>query len=108
MMACFSTGLSYHTQLRGVPRHDVRRGGGLSRDRTGPASRTEPRLRARPVSGVEARTSEARTGDHGAVRFAARRVCGVEPLAEELAQPLLTGAAMDGQPLVEGGLELGL
>src|SRR5450755_71696 len=70
--------------------------------------RTKPRLRARPVSAVEAGTGEARTGDHGPVRFAARRVGGVEPLAEELTQPLLAGAAVHGQPLVEDGLELGL
>src|SRR5579863_4137311 len=65
-------------------------------------------LRARPLSAVEAGTGEAGTGDRGPVRSAARRVGGVEPLLEELAQPLLTGAAVHGQPPVEDGLELRL
>src|SRR5260370_25796488 len=57
---------------------------------------------------VEVRAVQAGTGDHGPVRAAARRVCGVEPLGEELAQPRLAAVALHRQPLVEGGFELHL
>ena len=67
-----------------------------------------PVLAALPGSAVEARAGQAGTGDHGAVRSAARRVGGVEPLGEELAQPRLAAAAAWRQPLVECGLELRL
>src|ERR1700683_1099523 len=67
-----------------------------------------PGLGALPGRAVEARASQARTGDLGPVRPAARCVGGVEPLGEELAQPLLARVAAHGQPLVEGGFEAGL
>src|SRR5215472_17443983 len=65
-------------------------------------------LAARPWSAVEVRPRQPRTGDHGLVLPAARRVGRIEPLCEELTQPRLTGTALHRQPLVEGGFELRL
>src|SRR5215471_3861037 len=65
-------------------------------------------LAARPWSAVEVRPGQPRSGDHGLVLPAARRVGRIEPLCEELTQPRLTGTALHRQPLVEGGFELRL
>src|SRR4029077_18367926 len=67
-----------------------------------------PPLGGPPAAGVvEARTGQPGPGDGGLVGAAAARVGGVEPLGEELAEPVFAGGALVGQPVTEAGFELG-
>src|SRR5215475_15931774 len=77
---------------------------------TGPAAGNPvPGTPASPGAGpgVESGPGQAGAGDAGPVGAAARRVGGIEPLPEELAEPAAAGRAAVRQPLAESRLELG-